>query len=433
MEFKTSLLNYLTEQEANDLVSAMENEEVTHCLLLNTKKLSDEEFVKRYPLVQKHPFVKHAYYYDKEVYDFGKNIFYDNGVFSIQDASAMMVPFFLNPEEDDVILDICAAPGGKSIGCSLAMNDKGCIIANDISYPRAKAMSQNVERMGRGDIIVASNDFVFSYTHFQNTFDKIIVDAPCSGSAMMRKNDLAKNDWSVEKVKRNSKKQLEILEYAYMMLKEGGTLVYSTCSFSYEEDEGTLLAFKTKHPELEFVAGPIDDPSFHHGRDIPESIYLYPHKFRGEGQFLCLVKKPGVLRKYERKVEDNSRYKLFIEDFGLKGRSNEMMRSKFYSLYQHFDVSHLNILRYGVKLFEMRDIYIPDHHLAHFLTPDYSIPLSLEDAKAYIRGETFPLDRKDGFYIISYDSQNLGFVKVTQGIAKNHYPKGLRRDWDPNK
>jgi 16S rRNA C967 or C1407 C5-methylase (RsmB/RsmF family) len=128
--------------------------------LLNDKKMSDEEFLRRYPHCRKHPFVAHAFYYDKDEYEFGKAILYDNGVFSIEDASAMMVNYFLAPKED-VVLDICAAPGGKSIGASLMMHDEGVVIANDISYPRAKAMSQNVERMGRGNIIVASNDFVF--------------------------------------------------------------------------------------------------------------------------------------------------------------------------------------------------------------------------------------------------------------------------------
>ena len=146
-----------------------------------------------------------------------KPMLYDDGVYSIEDAAAMMVVYFLHPETDDVLLDICAAPGGKSIGASIAMEDQGTIIANDISYPRAKAMSQNVERMGRGDIIVASNDFVFSHIHFHNTFDKIIVDAPCSGSAMMRKNPEAKADWKFEKVKSNARKQLDILDLAYDM------------------------------------------------------------------------------------------------------------------------------------------------------------------------------------------------------------------------
>lgn len=390
--------------------------------------MSDEEFLSRFPNVRKHPFVEHAYLYDKDEYEFGKDMLYDDGVYSIEDASAMMVVYFLKPQEDDVILDICAAPGGKSIGASLAMNDKGVIVSNDISYPRAKAMSQNVERMGRGDIIVASNDFVFSHIHFHSSFDKIIVDAPCSGSAMMRKNPEAKADWRYEKVKSNARKQLDILELAYDMLKEGGTLAYSTCSFSFEEDEQTIITFKEKHPEIEMIALP-EDPSFYHNEKLPEAVHLFPNRFEGEGQFICLFKKPGTIVKTPHKIISNQRYKEFLKDYGLLDRSNEMMRSKFYSLYQSFDSTHLNILRYGVKLFEMRDIYIPDHHLAHFLGPEYSLPISLEEAKAYVHGDTFKIDKPDGFYIVSYDKQNLGYVKATQGVAKNHYPKGLRREW----
>jgi 16S rRNA C967 or C1407 C5-methylase (RsmB/RsmF family)/NOL1/NOP2/fmu family ribosome biogenesis protein len=428
MDFRTSLNNYLSENEANALADAIENGKVTHCVLVNEKKMSDEEFLRRFPHCRKHPFVEHAYFYDKEEYELGKNILYDNGVFSIEDSSAMMVNYFLAPTKEDIVLDICAAPGGKSIGASLAMHDEGIVIANDISYPRAKAMSQNVERMGRGNIIVASNDFVFSHIHFHNTFDKIIVDAPCSGSAMMRKDPEEKADWRYEKVKSNAKKQLEILELAYDMLKEGGTLSYSTCSFSFEEDEATILAFKALHPEILLVNLPAD-PSFFRSKELPEAVHLFPSHFEGEGQFICLFKKPGTLVRSAKKVLAYDRYKDFLTEYGLIGRSNEMMRAKFYSLSQNFDVSHLNILRYGVKLFEMRDIYIPDHHLAHFLTPNYSLPISLENAKAYIHGDTFPIDKPDGFYIVSYDNQNLGFVKATQGVAKNHYPKGLRRVW----
>lgn len=426
MDFRTSLVSHLPESEVDSLIDAIENGKVTHCLLLNTKKMSDEEFLTRYPNVKKHPFVEHAYYYDKEEYEFGKDLLYDDGVFSIEDASAMMVVHFLKPEEDDVILDMCAAPGGKSIGASLAMNDKGVIIANDISYPRAKAMSQNVERMGRGNIIVASNDFVFSHVHFANLFDKIILDAPCSGSAMMRKNALAKDDWKPEKVKTNARRQLELLELGYFMLKEGGTLSYSTCSFSYEEDEEVILNFKAMHPEIEIIPLP-EDPSFYRSAALPEAVRLHPNHFEGEGQFICLLRKPGTLVKTKKEIVENTRYKDFIAQYDLQDRSNEMMRNKFYSLSQHFDVSHLNILRYGVKLFEMRSIYIPDHHLTHFLSPKYSIPINFEEAKAYIHGDTFPLERPDNFYIVSYDNQNLGYVKVTQGVAKNHYPKGLRR------
>jgi 16S rRNA C967 or C1407 C5-methylase (RsmB/RsmF family)/NOL1/NOP2/fmu family ribosome biogenesis protein len=427
MDFRESLNAYLPTREANELCESIEHGKITHGLLLNTKKMPDAEFVKRFPHVRPHPFVSHAYLYEKDEYEFGKKLFYDDGVYSIEDPAAMMAVYFLAPQKEDIVLDICAAPGGKSIGASLAMEDQGVIVSNDISYPRAKAMSQNVERMGRGDIIVASNDFVFSHIHFHNVFDKIIVDAPCSGSAMMRKSTEAKADWHIEKVKSNSKKQLEILELAYDMLKEGGLLSYSTCSFSYEENEGTILAFKARHPEIELVSLP-EDPSFYRVKALPEAVHLLPNHFEGEGQFICIFKKPGTLFKTKKTLLDNTRYKDFLHEYHLAGRSNEMMRNKFYSLYQHFDVSHLNILRYGVKLFEMRDIFIPDHHLSHFLGPDDSVEIGETEAKAYIHGDTFPTALPDGFYIVSYEKQNLGFVKATNGVAKNHYPKGLRRN-----
>ncbi|MCI1244904.1 MAG: hypothetical protein LKG11_03050 [Bacilli bacterium] len=427
MDFSQSIREYLPETEATALKDAINNGEATHALILNPKKMGDEEFVKRYPHVRKHPFVDHAFLYRKEEYGFGTDILYEDGAYSIEDAAAMMPVRFLSPDGDDIVLDICAAPGGKSIAASIAMNDEGVIVSNDISYPRAKAMSQNVERMGRGDIIVASNDFVFSHIHFANAFDKIIVDAPCSGSAMMRKNPQSRLDWRYEKVKSCLKRQLEILELSYSMLKEGGTISYSTCSFNKEEDTDVMLAFKAKHPEIEFVKLPESD-MFYRDPALPEAVYLFPHRFPGEGQYVCLFKKPGVLVKTKKTVIANDRYKDFIKEYGLEGRSNETMRGKFYSLYRHFDVSHLNILRYGVKLFEMRDIFIPDHHLSHFLTPDYAKPITYAEAKAYIHGETFPCDWPDGFYIVSYDNQNLGFVKATQGVAKNHYPKGLRME-----
>jgi len=426
MNFLDSLLGFLPEQEARGLVDAITHGQVTHALILNTKKMSDEEFVARFPKVRKHPFVEHAYLYDKEDYEFGKDLLYDDGVYSIEDASAMMAVHFLAPKKGDWVLDMCAAPGGKSIGASLAMEDLGVIVANDISYPRAKALSQNIERMGRGNVIVASNDFVFSHIHFAETFDKIIVDAPCSGSAMMRKNALAAADWRPEKVKSCVRRQNDLLNLAYSMLKPGGILAYSTCSFSYEEDEGVLLSFKKKHPEASFVSLP-DDPSFYHHPSLPEAVRLHPNRFEGEGQFIGLIKKPGELVKSPKTYVKNDRYSLFLSEYGLSERSNEVHRHKFYSLSEHFDASHLNLLRYGVKLFEMREIFIPDHHLSHFLPPEAGHEISYEDCKAYIHGDTFPWDVPDGFYIVTYDKQNLGYVKVVQGTAKNHYPKGLRR------
>ena len=431
MDLRACLPSSLSESEKDAILHSLEEPRGESALLLNTDKIKDEEFLRRYPDLKKHPFVEHAYLYDREQYPFGKSIYYENGAISIEDGAAMMVVnYFLRPEEDDVLLDICAAPGGKSIGASLFMNDKGCIVANDVSYPRAKAMSQNVERMGRGNIVCASNDFLFSKIHFAETFDKILVDAPCSGTAMFRKSEASRRDWRIEKAKSCHTRQVDLLEEAYSMLKPGGILAYSTCSFVELENEGSVLAFKELHPEAEVIDLP-DDPTFYRNPKLPGAVTLYPNRFPyGEGQFICLLRKPGTLVKTPRKVVEAKEYGDFLEQYGLVGRSNEKMREKFYSLYQHFDASHLNILRYGVKLFEVRTnrIYIPDHHLTHFLDDSYSIPIGEAEMKAYIGGLTFPLDLADGYYIVSYDAMNLGFVKVVGGVAKNHYPKGLRKN-----
>ncbi len=429
-------MNHLPEAEITPLKEAIETKEATHCLLLNPRKISDEEFISHFPHVAAHPFVKGAYLYSKEEYEFGKSILYDCGCYSIEDSAAMMPIFFLNPEPGEVIYDMCAAPGGKALAASIFMKDQGVVVANDVAFPRAHALSQNVERMGRGNMIITSNDVSFNHESYPDVFDKIIVDAPCSGSAMFRKSAAMKEDWSERKVMANHSKQVELLHYAYEMVKPGGTIVYSTCSFSYQENEGTLLEFKRTHRDAIFLPLP-ENPMFYHPQDVPEAIYLFPHRFPGEGQFIALIHKPGTLIPSPKKIiplAPYSKYRVFIQDYGLEERSNEFHRDKFYSLERSFDVSHMNILRYGVKLLEMRssNIYIPDHHLAAYLDAEYSIPVTSEEAKAYIQGLTFPLKRMDNFIIISYMGLNLGFVKVVKEVAKNHYPKGLRRpDWDP--
>ena len=162
MDFRVSLEKHFGIENAESIYREVTTGKLTHALIINPKKISDEAFLKAYPDVKRHPFVPHAFLYEKEKYDFGKKIIYDAGAISIQDAAAMMAVYFLNPQKEDTILDMCAAPGGKSIEASILMGDEGTIVANDISYPRAKALSQNVERMGRGNIIVCSNDFVFS-------------------------------------------------------------------------------------------------------------------------------------------------------------------------------------------------------------------------------------------------------------------------------
>ncbi|MCF0113665.1 MAG: hypothetical protein HUJ60_06815, partial [Bacilli bacterium] len=284
----------------------------------------------------------------------------------------------------------------------------------------------------RGNVIVNSSDSEFVHPYLKETFDKILLDVPCSGSAMFRKNALSEKDWSQAKVARCAKTQRKLLDHAASMLKPGGTIMYSTCSFSYEENEGNLLSFLDAHPEFEAAPLPLDHPGFYHSSALPEAIYLFPHRFRGEGQFACLLRKKGAHEPSSLAPKSAliaRKYRDFLSQYGLERRSNEEKRGKFYSLTLAFDTGHLNTLRYGVKLFEMRETFLPDHALARYLGNEFSIPLEEKEARLFLHGDVFPLDKPDGFFVVSYAGFNLGWVKVTKGQAKNHYPKGLRHTY----
>ena len=427
MEFKEHLLAHLPEKEVESLLLSLERERV-YALLLNTKKMSDETFLSLFPNVRKHPFVPHAYLYEKQEYEFGKSVFYDAGCYSIQDPAAMMAVYFLSPKEGETVLDLCAAPGGKSIALSFAIGDSGVLIANDLSYPRAKDLSQNVERMGLGNVIVTCNDFSKIYTHYLERFSSIMLDAPCSGSAMFRKNDLAKEDWRYEKVLSCSSRQKELLEMAYQMLSPGGKLLYSTCSFSYEEDEEPLLELKKNHPELEFVPL-LKDERFYSHPDLKEGIRLLPNRFEGEGQFIALLKKPGEVEIHHEKAgKPLKQFLKELEAYGLEERDNLILHDGIESLPRSFDIRPLNVLRYGVRAFDFKEkLVLPAHHLAHYLDAKESISLNEEELAKYIGGETLNLKAKDGWNVVSFQGANLGWVKAKNNVAKNHYPKGLRR------
>jgi hypothetical protein len=239
----------------------------------------------------------------------------------------------------------------------------------------------------------------------------------------MRKDPEEKADWRYEKVKSNAKKQLEILELAYDMLKEGGTLSYSTCSFSYEEDEATILAFKALHPEIVLVNLPAD-PSFYRCGKLPEAVHLFPSHFEGEGQFICLFKKPGTLVHSAKKSRQRSLQGLPQRVWLKRPFERDDAAKVLFALaiFRRLPPQHPPL--WGQALRDAGNLH-PRPPLSPLPHPEYSLPISLENAKAYIHGDTFPFDKPDGFYIVSYDNQNMGFVKATQGVAKNHYPERL--------
>lgn len=218
----------------------------------NTVEAFDQRVLKAIGLeeIEPVPWAKHGYYYPTELRP-GRQAYHEMGVYYIQEPSAMSAAGLLDAKPGEYVLDLCSAPGGKATQLAAAMHGKGLLVANEIHPARCKILSQNIERMGITNALVTNEDPHGLAPHFPLFFDKILVDAPCSGEGMFRKNPDAMAEWSLEQVDICADRQADILEQAAMMLKQGGRLVYSTCTFSPQEDEMAIAAFLTAHPEFE--------------------------------------------------------------------------------------------------------------------------------------------------------------------------------------
>lgn len=415
MDFAKHLEKYLTKEQIEKLISSFDEKEHKG-VFLNNNKMSDETFISLFPNVKKHPFVNHAFLYDQSEYDLGKKVYHEQGAYYIQDPSAAIVSSLLPLEGDERVLDLCAAPGGKTVQASLRLKN-GVIVSNDLSRPRAMTLLQNVERMGLDNVVVTSLDFS-KFTHkYQNYFDAIILDAPCSGSGMFRKSLEMKNDWTYEKVLKNAAIQKELISLAYSMLKDGGTLVYSTCSYSYEEDEEVINYLLEKTPaklqQIPQIAGDFRSPT------LPETIHLFPHLFPGEGHYIALIKKPGNLTK-NKAIEINIK-----RNSSSKGGVKE---TQTFYLKKAIDEELINLsIRPGIFVTtKTGGKEIPSHHYSHVCDSKNSIELTKGEVIQYLSGNQIRKNNPEGYYFVSYLGTNIGCVHSINGMLKNLYPKGLR-------
>ena len=417
MTFQEHLKKYLSDEEISKLFDSL-NESDKHALLLNTNKMREEKLLSFYPHLVKHPIVKNGYLYDKNEYQLGKSLFHELGVFYLQEPSAMLVSYLLDPKPEQIVLDLCAAPGGKTVQASYLMNDTGLIVSNDLSFARAKIIKENAERLGLGNLLIISNDFSKLYHKYLNTFDAIILDAPCSGSGMFRKNDLVKDDWSYNKVLKFAEIQKELISYAYKMLKPGGKLIYSTCSFSYEEDE-EVSKYLLDNSDAEVI--PFESNLYFYQSNDKLGIHLFPFLFPGEGHYICLFKKPGVLKSNEKK--DRIKNQLFegkiLHKFGEISYLSNVM----------FDVKGLNVIRYGVKFGEILkdDIKYDIHYARNIASFKNELEISREDTIKYLKGESLNIAYPKGYVLLKYEGLNIDLAKSDGRIIKNRYPKYLRK------
>lgn len=395
------------------------------------------------------PWAEAGYYYDPETQP-GKHAFHEAGLYYIQEPSAMAPVGFLDVRPGDRVLDLCAAPGGKSTQIGALLRGEGLLVSNEINPSRAKTLSENVERMGLINVCVSNESPEKLAGIFPGYFDKILVDAPCSGEGMFRKNETALTEWSPENVELCGERQDGILDCAAEMLRPGGRMVYSTCTFAELENEGSIRRFLDRCPEFELIKGlEFQARPGAEAEKFDGMLRLYPHRIHGEGHFLAVLQKSGnVPERYRSSAlsglartaskQDCGEWREFCAEnlFYSGGRKAQYLRfgDNLYLIPEDFPgLKGLKILRPGLHLGEIKkNRFEPSHALALALGPiDVRQVLRLQSGDPrvgeYLNGQTFPAEGPKGWYLICVDGISLGWGKLAGGIMKNHYPKGLRK------
>ncbi len=376
----------------------------------------------------------------------GKHPYFEAGVYYIQEPSAMAVVPCLAPQRGERILDLCAAPGGKTTQIASLMQNEGLLVTNEIHPARAKILSQNVERMGICNAVVTNETPEGLSKRFPAFFDRILVDAPCSGEGMFRKDPKACEEWSLENVEMCAKRQMDILSEAQKMLRVGGRLVYSTCTFSPEENEGTISRFLQQYPEFVLEQPTLQD-SFSKGRaefaaapvkDIEKTIRIWPHRTRGEGHFIAVLKKQRgdesralpAIRGEKRLPEGFEMFAKEVLKIPLSGCTLLFGENLYLAPEDMIDLRGLKVVRPGLHLgMFKKNRFEPSHALALALKPEQvtkTVSLTMEQAGAYLKGLTLSVAGEKGWNLVEVDGYSLGWGKWSDGILKNHYPKGLR-------
>ena len=396
--------------EYDEFISSYEDEPLK-ALRFNPLKVREEtvsKLVNEWDL-KRVPWCPDGYYYSKDVRP-GLSPYHSAGVFYIQEPSAMITAEEADIGPDDIVLDLCAAPGGKSTQAAVKA---GILISNEPIPKRARILSSNIERLGLSNVIVTSAYPEELAALMPEAFDRIIVDAPCSGEGMMRKDDTAIAEWSAANVEKCVSRQADILENAAMMLKPGGKLVYSTCTFEECENEGQIRDFCKRHEEFRLL----------------KSERILPHKDQGEGHFCAVLIKNG----------NNE-----------EGQS-EMSRTplaKLSEIAEKLRRGGIHVLRAGVQMGTVekdrkgREYYVPSH--AEAMTKSFDTDdgnkvniTSMDICLKYLKGESIRCEgtdmegvdmsgAKEGWMTVYYDGYPLGNGKLTGTVIKNHFPKGLR-------
>ncbi len=377
------------------------------------------------------PWEPNGYYYDPTARP-GLHPYHEVGVYYLQEASAMSAVALLDPQPGERICDLCAAPGGKTTQIAGRMMGDGFLLCNEWSPKRAKILGRNIERMGVANALVTNETADRLAARLPGFFDRVLIDAPCSGEGMFRKEEAAITDWSQETVEMCARRQAEILDAGAELVRPGGRLVYSTCTFAPEENEETVAAFLTRHPDFE--PEEIDAPWFTPAG--PGQFRLWPHKLLGEGHFAAVLRRRGneptagdggIGEKLPKSWSD------FARELGIclpAGKAISFGPSLYWAPTDMPDLKGLKVGRPGLELGILKkDRFEPAHALALWLRDCKNTENFTADSPEidkYLHGDVVN-SPKQGWCLVCADGFSLGWGKGDGRVLKNHYPKGLRR------
>lgn len=400
-------------------------------LRVNTLKLSPQAFASLSPWsLQALKEAPDGFVLGENTVGIGNHPYHLAGLFYMQEPSAMAPVRALAPEAGMRVLDLCAAPGGKSGAIAARIGHEGLLVANEIVPARAKILLQNLQRMGAENAVVTNAKPETLCAAYEESFDAVLVDAPCSGEGMFRKDELAVREWSLEHVRACADRQSAILACAARALRMGGRLVYSTCTFSREENEEVVERFLCARPDFSLL----------------ETRRLYPQRGEGEGQFYALLTRDGAAKASAAPMKKPAQRHM-------ESAENRLAAAALDELFPRLSLSALYVLpdgrvlllpsRYmapgaalrilcaGVEAGEcIKGRFSPSHALfqCHGGECTKRLSCSADDPriKSFMRGETLPAQGFSGYVSICVEGYPLGFGKASNGVIKNHFPKGLR-------
>lgn len=412
-------------------------------LRANTLKITAEELKEKVDWeLEEIPWCREGFYYDGESIRPAKHPFYNAGLFYIQEPSAMSVGAMLPIEPGDRVIDLCAAPGGKSTQAAAKLRGKGIIVSNDISASRCKALLKNIELSGVPNCIITNEEPSRLADRFKGFFNRVIVDAPCSGEGMFRKDESAVRSWETHKTELCCSLQREILKAAARLLSFDGIIAYSTCTFAPEEDEGMIQEFLNENPDFELMefdktGGFIDGrPDWVKGsEELRKCGRLMPYKVRGEGHFLCLLHKKGADNFIEPPKNSTADKRLLSDYFefmdkymNIEIKDNLVMhRESLFTVPYCLDLKGLRVMRSGLYLGECKkNRFEPSQAFAMTLKKENAkitvdFKADDENLKRYLRGESFNAECADGWALVCIEGYPLGWGKVQKGRLKNKY------------